>query len=168
MADEGYSRWMRLLALAAAAAGVAAAGALPAVAQEGPPPTAAASPARAGAAPIALTLKLHYEMVCGRPGPGPLVVTLPHALRVPVAIARSAVQLQGKEPASVSVAGHVVTIGVPVSTGISCFSITMGTLTTTFAPTARLGAPVRAGTYPVLARIGKHAFTARLSIGSKG
>src|SRR5579884_178355 len=168
MAHEGYSRWMRLLALAVASAGIAVASALPAAAQEGPPPTATASPARAGAAPMALTVKLHYEMVCGRPGRGPLVVTLPRAIRVPATIARSAVRLQGKAPASVAVAGHVVTIGVPAPTGISCFSITMGTLTTTFAPTARLGAPVRAGTYPVLARIGKHAFTARLSIGSKG
>jgi hypothetical protein len=156
---------MKLLALVAAVAAAAAGAAPPVAAEAGPPPTVVATPSRAAAQPVALTLKLHYEMVCGRPGKGPLVVTLPSAMRVPSAIARGAVLLQGKAPPSVDVAGHVVTIGIPVPTGISCFSITMGTLATTFTRAARLGAPMRAGTYPVAARIGRHSFTARLSIG---
>jgi len=159
---------MKRLAVASALAALAVGAAVPAAAQEGPPPTVAAVPARAGARPVALTLKLHYEMVCGRPGKGPLVVTLPRGLRVPRTIGRTAVVLQGKPPASVHVAGRVVTVGVPVPTGISCYSITMGTLTTTFTRAARLGAPTQAGTYPVLARIGEHTFTARLTIGAKG
>lgn len=158
---------MRRLAVAAILAAFTAP-AVPAAAGEGPPPSVVASPARAGTRPVTLTLKLHYEMVCGRPGKGPLVVTLPRAMRVPRTIGRTAVLLQGKAPTSVRVDGRVVTIGVPVPTGISCFSITMGTLTTTFTRRAQLGTPRAPGTYAVLARIGSRSFTARLAVGTEG
>jgi hypothetical protein len=131
---------------------------------EAPQPTAVASPARAGARPIALTLKLHYEMICGRPGRGPLVVTLPRAMHVPAVVATRAVRLQGKPPASVRVGGRAITIGVPAPSGVSCYSITVGTLTATFTPAAGLGAPQAAGTYSVHAQIGSHTFAARLTI----
>jgi hypothetical protein len=156
---------MKRACTALVAAAVLGAAVAPAAAQEGPPPTATVSPVRAGARPATLTLKLHYEMVCGNPGRGPLVVTLPHAMRVPARIPRAAVLLQGKLPPRVSVAGHVVTVGVPPPPAVTCLSITMGTLTTTFTRAALLGNPVRTGAYAVRARIGAHAFTARLAIG---
>jgi hypothetical protein len=169
---ERYSRGMHraLLPLAGAAIlGVAATPGAPAVPVapptdlEAPAPTAVATPARAGAR-AALTLTLHYEMICGRPGRGPLVVTLPAAMRVPRAVSRAAVLLQGKPAPRVSVDGRTMTIAVPPPTGITCHSITMGTLTTTFTRAAGLANPASPGAYAVRAQIAGHAFTARLAI----
>lgn len=174
MTCKSYSRAVQraLLVLAGAALlGVAAtpgppgepAGPVPAEFQA-PTPTAVATPARAGARPVSLTLALHYEMVCGRPGRGPLVVTLPEAMVVPHSIPHGAVILQGRRATAVAVAGHVVTVAVPKPAGVSCHSITIGTLRTTFTPAAGLGNPRAAGTYTVRARVAGRSFAARLTI----
>jgi hypothetical protein len=103
-----------------------------------------------------LALRLHYPMVCGQPGRGPIVVSLPSAFRVaahPRAHVRGATR-----PASGN--GTVITITLPKPPQVTCMSITEGTLPVTIS-TVR--AP--AGTYVVRARLGRHAFAARLRIG---
>ncbi len=57
------------------------------------------SSSHAGARPVALTLRLRYDMQCARPGPGPLVVTFPAAELLPAHIATRDVSVDG-EPAT--------------------------------------------------------------------
>lgn len=103
-----------------------------------------------------LSLRLHYPMVCGLPGRGPLVVTLPAALRV--ASLRVRVRVRGKvRPASLR--GRMVTIRLPKPPQVTCMSIAEGTLAITIA-TVR--AP--AGAYVVRARVDTHAFAAPLRV----
>lgn len=102
-----------------------------------------------------LSLRLHYPMVCGRPGRGPLVVTLPAALRV-----ATHPRVRVRDAARPDVLhGHVVTIQLPKPPQVTCMSITEGTLSVTIS-TVR--AP--AGAYVVRARIDTRAFTARLRV----
>lgn len=128
-----------------------------------PSATAVASPDRAGAH-AALILRLHYEMICGQPGRGPATVALPAAYGVPGSIAAAAVRVQGKPAPSVTVAGHVVSVGLPKPPEVTCMSIAPGVLTVAFTPAARLRNPAAAGTYTIRARTPKHAFAARLAI----
>jgi hypothetical protein len=164
---------MRRLALLFA---VLAGGTVPALAASPPKPklpvqlpltgsaTAVAAPATAGARPVALTLKLRYEMQCGRPGPGPLVVSLPAAERVPHMIVRGSVLVDGKAPRTVSVSGHAITIALVPAHGITCMVIGPGTLTAVFTRAAGLGNPAAAGSYPIAVRIGARAFTPQLTV----
>jgi hypothetical protein len=126
--------------------------------------SAVASPARAGARPAVLALTMHYEMQCGRPGPGPVVVALPAAERVPRAIARAGVLVDGRAPRSVGVSGHTVTIGLVPPKGITCMVIGPGTLAVSFTRAAGLGNPAEAGSYRIGVRVGARAFTPRLAV----
>jgi len=126
--------------------------------------TAVATPATAGARPAALTLTLRYEMQCGRPGAGPIVVSLPAAERVPHAIARANVLVDGKAPRSVSVSGHAVTIALVLPHGITCMVIGPGTLTVSFTRAAGLGNPAAAGRYRAGVRVGARTFAPRFTI----
>ncbi|MGD0714222.1 MAG: hypothetical protein ABSB24_08575 [Gaiellaceae bacterium] len=164
---------MRRLAVLLA---VLAGGTVPALAASPPKPklpvplpltgsaTAVAAPTTAGARPVALTLKLRYEMQCGRPGPGPLVVSLPAAERVPHTIVRGSVLVDGKPPASASVTGHVIVLTLPPQRGVICMVIGPGTLTAVFTRAAGLGNPAVAGSYPIAVRIGARAFTPHLTV----
>jgi len=101
-----------------------------------------------------LSLRLHYPMVCGQPGRGPLVVSLPAAFRV----ASVRVRVRGAvQPASLH--GRTVTIELPKPPQVTCMSIAEGTLPITIAT---LRAP--AGSYVVRARIDTHAFAASLHV----
>lgn len=97
-----------------------------------------------------LTLALRYEMTCGQPGPGPLTVELPDgfALAAPHAIGRRS-----------SVHGRTISVVVPGPRGVTCMSITEGTLRVRVA-----GLQAPAGSYLVRAQIRRHAFTARLRV----
>jgi hypothetical protein len=97
-----------------------------------------------------LRLTFHYEMTCGQPGPGPLTIQLPNAFRLDGAVVTN-------RPSTVS--GHVITVTVPEPTGVTCMSITEGTLGVTVA-----GVHAPAGTYVVRAGIRRHLFTARLRV----
>jgi hypothetical protein len=102
-----------------------------------------------------LSLRLHYPMVCGQPGRGPLVVSLPSAFRV---AAQPRVRVRGTvRPASLS--GNAVTIRLPKPPQVTCMSITEGTLQVTISS-------VRAprGTYVVRARLDTRAFAAPIRI----
>jgi hypothetical protein len=137
------------------------------VARGAPPQSAAvtASPRGAGVRPAALTLRLSYEMQCGYPGPGPVVVRFPTAEHVPASIPRPAVLVNGKPTSAVNVAGHVVSVALPPRPQVMCDSIGPGTLTLAFTRGAGLGNPARRGTYTVTAIRQASAFAARLAIG---
>lgn len=164
---------MRRLAVLLA---VLAGGTVPALAASPPKPklpvqlpltgsaTAVAAPDTAGARPVTLTLKVRYLMQCGRPGPGPVVVSLPTAVRVARTLPRSAVLVDGKPPASASVTGHVIVLTLPPQHGITCMVIAPGTLTVVFTRAAALGNPAAAGSYPIAVRIGARAFTPHLAV----
>ena len=120
--------------------------------------TATASPAAAAAATV-LTLKLHYEVTCGNPGPGPVVVRLPRAFRmrgVPE------VRLGRLSAPMVTTSGHSVTIALPRPPEITCMSITPGTLALVFVE--GLVNPSSGGVYRVSAHLPGHTFTASLAI----
>lgn len=126
--------------------------------------TITASPAFAAARPSALTLRLHYEMLCAQPGRGPVTVTFPQAVRLPPAISAAAVLVADKPAPAVRVDGRVVTIGLAPIPKVICQSFVPGTLKLRLTRAARIGNPVHAGRYLVRARVGSHAFAARLAI----
>lgn len=129
-----------------------------------PATTATLSTTKAGAKPVAVTLRLHYEMVCGQPGIGKAIVTLPDAADVPHAIDSTSVLVNGKPSPSVSVAGHDVSIAMPVHHGVTCMSIGPGTLTLTLTRAAGIGNPTSAGTYTIRVHRNALAFAASVAI----
>ena len=110
--------------------------------------------ATASYAHAALALTLRYEMTCGEPGPGPLVVRLPARFR----LVSSRVFVDGAERAR-AVNDSTVTVDLPKPPGITCMSIAEGTLKVRLT-----GVRAPAGTWTVRARIRTHAFAARLRI----
>jgi hypothetical protein len=128
---------------------LAVAGALASLAIVGPSEYATASFA-AGT----VSLRLHYEMVCGQPGRGPVVVRLPAAFR----LGKLAVRVRG-EPRPATVAGRTVTISLWKPPQVTCMSITEGILGVTIATVH-----TTAGTYVVRARIDTHSFTSLLHV----
>jgi hypothetical protein len=162
-------RWAAVIVLAAVLAASVEAAPPPITVPAQPSPqsgsaTAVATPGAAGERPAALTLKLRYEMTCGQPGTGPVVVVLPARMLVPASIARAAVLVRGRAAPSVHVNGHVIVIGLPRPPEVICQSIGLGTLTLAFTPAARFGNPLAPGTYNVRARVGGRSFTAALTI----
>ena len=102
----------------------------------------------------ALALTLRYEMTCGEPGPGPLAVRLPQRFR----LVSSHAYVDGTERLQIA-SGSTLTIDLPKPPGITCMSITEGTLKLRLT-----GVRAPAGTWTVRARIRTHAFAARLRI----
>jgi hypothetical protein len=148
-------------AFAAALSAATPSAAIPAL----PVTTASLSPATAGAKRVELTVKVHYEMICGQPGRGTAVVTLPAASAVPSTIAAPAVLVNGKQPPSVSVSGHVVTITMPPQRqGVTCMVVGPGTLTLTLTRAAGLANPTSPGTYTIRVRRGTRSFQARVHV----
>jgi hypothetical protein len=101
-----------------------------------------------------LSVQLHYEMACGQPGRGPVVVRLPAAFR----LANPRVRVRG-EARPFTVAGTTVTIALPKPPQVTCMSITAGVL-----PVGIAGVRAPAGTYTVRAAVNAHTFTARLRV----
>jgi hypothetical protein len=122
------------------------------------------STVKAGAGRVALTVRLQGLLRCGRPTGGAVVVTLPRAAQLPHAIAVGSVRVNGKAPSKVSVSGRSVTVGLPVVHGITCNSLTDGTVQVAFAPAAALRNPAVAGTYAVSVRQGRSAHTVQVAI----
>jgi hypothetical protein len=154
------------LAAAAFAAATASAAVKPIPVNPGgpdmPATTATLSSTRVGAKPVALTLKVHYEMVCGQPGLGKAIVSLPNAAVVPASIHTASVLVNGKPAPAVSTSGHDVSISLPVHRGVTCMIMGPGTLTLTFMRSAGLGNPAKPGTYTI--RVQRRAQTFRASV----
>jgi hypothetical protein len=102
-----------------------------------------------------LTLTLHYWMTCGRPGAGPVTITLPSGIR----IAALGASLDGKSaPASHS--GRTVDVTLPTPPpGMTCMSITLGTLRV-----ALTGLHAKSGRYAVTAHASRDSFAASFRV----
>jgi hypothetical protein len=102
-----------------------------------------------------LTLTLHYLMTCGRPGAGPVAITLPSGIR----IAALRATLNGKA-APVSHSGRTVDVILPKPPpGETCMSITEGTLRV-----AIRGLHASSGRYAMTAHVNRHSFTASFRV----
>ena len=110
-----------------------------------------------------LRLTLRYEMQCGYPGAGPLVVKFPAALKLPSQFAAGSVQLGGKA-ISAKIQGRKVTVTIPAPGGPLCGTIAPGRAVLTFTHAARLRNPARAGSYSFTATHGTHAFATTLAV----
>jgi hypothetical protein len=131
---------------------------------EGPSAVVVLSSDRAGARPVVTIVRLRYEMQCAWPGPGPLTIRLPAEMSVPLAIASSAVLIDGKPAKRLGKSGHRVVLALPPRPEILCDVIAPGTLTATFTRAARLGNPVARGTYRLRGTKGSLTFHATLTI----
>jgi hypothetical protein len=150
--------------LAAVVTAASASAATPITPDGMPATTVALSSAKAGARHVVLTVKVHYEMVCGQPGRGTATVSLPAAAVVPQSIASSAVLVNGKQAPSVSVSGHDVSIAMPLPKGVTCLSYGPGTLTLTLTRDAGIGNPRAPGTYMIRVHRNAQLFSARVEI----
>jgi len=126
--------------------------------------TATLSNGAASAQAVTMTISLHTDLQCGRLTGGPLVVTLPRAIRVPSAIDAASVLIGTRASRSVAVAGRVVTIAMPLPRGVMCDSIKPGVVKITFTRAAGLGSPKSPGTYTVKLRHGSETFAVALKI----
>jgi hypothetical protein len=152
---------LRTSALAVVAAGALAASANAGLGQSS---SGTISSHLAGARPVTLTLKLGYEMQCGYPGPGPVVVTFPKAWRLPATLGATPVLVDGKAAVSASLSGHTVRIGLAPAPRIMCDVIGPGMLTIQFTRAADLGNPAVAGTTDVTAERANESFRIPFSI----
>jgi hypothetical protein len=129
----------------------------------------AISPHTAGARPVLITLETHYEMQCGWPGPGALLVRFPAGMTLPATlVARSAI-VNGKpvtprEVVALHGGARTVAVALPKRPQIMCDSIGPGTLTVAFTRAARLGNPHAAGSYVLRATHGADRFSGRFAI----
>lgn len=124
------------------------------------------APHTVGARPVLITLDTRYEMQCGWPGPGSLVVRLPAGMLVPASLAARSAIVNGMPatPIFVDRARRVIAVPLPKRPQIMCDSIGPGSLSVTFTRGARLGAPKAAGSYAVRATHGADTFAGRLAI----
>ena len=164
-----YTRAMRggVLAaaiLASALAAVPLAGATSRRSSATPQMTVTASPDAASAHGPRLVLSLRYQMQCGYPGVGPLVVRFPRAVRLPRRFTAGAVRLSGK-PIATTRAGRQVTVTI-APPGQLCGLIGPGSLKLVFTRKAKLVNPRRAGSYLITATHANHTFRATLVIKS--
>jgi hypothetical protein len=109
----------------------------------------------AAARPVAIALRTTMTLQCGWPGPV-LDVVFPTAERLPNAIPGATVRVEGKQPAAVTRSGRTVSISVP-RPQVLCDAIGPATVRITFARTAGIGNPKRAGGYAITVGNGAQA-----------
>ena len=109
----------------------------------------------AAARPVAVTLRTTLSLQCGWPGPV-LDVVFPAAERLPNAIPRSAVLIDGEKPAAVARSGRTVSLSV-TRPQVLCDAIGPATVRVTFTRAAALGNPKRAGAYAIVLGHGAEA-----------
>jgi hypothetical protein len=136
----------------------------PAPSAKAPPLTAKLSTTRPGATRVVLTLRLQTALICGEPGPAPLVVRLPKAAKIPAKLSRLAVVVAGRMPATIRVHGRQVTVSPGRSPGMTCHSITIGTLVIRFTHLAQLENPHSPGRYAVVVRRGTAHYSTKVQI----
>ena len=121
--------------------------------------TLALSTNKAGARPVGATITVREaELQCGRLVGGSLVVTFPRKMRVPASISATSVLVGSRAARSVTVAGRVVTVAVPLPRGVICASIAPGVAKITFLRAAGLGNPKSPGAYTLTVRRGAETF----------
>jgi hypothetical protein len=92
-------------------------------------------------------VSLHTELQCGQLRGGALALTFPAAVRLPPAVAASAIAVDGVQPRSVKLAQRTLTITMPLPKGVLCNSIVPGTSKILVSRGALVGNPTAAGTY---------------------
>ena len=148
----------------AALAGGAAAFAAPPGAEGSDWASASLSSAKAGARPVALVVSLHTELQCGRLRAGAVALTFPAAMQLPKTVSASAVAVQGRRPAAVSLTGRTLAISPARPVGVMCNVIAPGVARILVAKAAQLGNPASAGTYALGVRYGAETLSATLTI----
>ncbi len=116
------------------------------------------------ARPVAVTLKIHAELQCGRLTAGTLVFRFPAAERLPKTIAAGSATISGQASAKVTVDGRAVTIIQKPRTGVMCDVIAPGIVTVLLAKTANVGNPASAGLYTVSLLRGTNATNAQFRV----
>jgi hypothetical protein len=157
-AAAGHHLGVRSVAFSALVAVVASLPAGPAALGANPATPMALSSNAAGAKPVSATISPRTELQCGRLVGGSLVVTFPRQMRVPRTIGPASVLVGTRAAHSVTVAGRVVTVAVPVPRGVICDSITVGVAKITFSRAAGLGNPKAPGAYSLTVRRGSDTF----------
>jgi len=109
--------------------------------------SASLSESSAAARPVALTIGLPAELRCGRLPASSLTVSLPHAMHVPHSMAPAVVRLGGRAVRSVRVRSSRLVLTPALPRGVTCDSIVRGVAHLKFTRAARLGNPLRAGSY---------------------
>ncbi len=106
------------------------------------------------ARPVVVTVKLSYEMQCGYPGTGSIVVDLSKQMAVAPAAIRSAgaVLVNGTAAKGVTVTGDTVTVPLPKRPRIMCDVIGPGSVTITFTKKADVGNPAQVARYNITAK----------------
>ena len=102
-----------------------------------------------------LSLKLHYLMTCGHPGPGPLSVTLPAGV-----VIGSLHATVNSKAAPVSHSGRTIQVTLAKPPGVTCMSIAVGTLRVSIE-----GLHADSGTYAVTAQVNHHSFRTSFRVG---
>jgi len=125
---------------------------------------AALSSPKAGAKPVGLIVSLHTELQCGRLRAGLLSLTFPTGFALPATIGPSAVLVDGRRPAKVSLTNRTLSITMPLSTGVTCMSVTFGASQILVSKAAQLGNPSTAGTYSLGVRYRTEMLKAKLTI----
>src|SRR5436309_3145801 len=80
---------------------------------------------------VRLKITLTYDMQCGYPAVGPLVVAFPAAEKLPKQFAAGSVKLSGKAIAP-AIKKRQVTVTIPPHNGVACGTIGPGVVTLTF------------------------------------
>ena len=124
----------------------------------------ALSSAKAGARPVAVTLKVHAELQCGRLTGGALVFRFPAAERLPARMAGGDVKIAGQPVKAVAVHGRDVTITPRPRTGVMCDVIAPGTVPIVLTKPANVGNPAASGLYTVSLVRGRTATSAHFRI----
>jgi hypothetical protein len=110
--------------------------------------TAALSTAKAGARPVAVTLRFPALLVCGWLK-GTVSVTFPRAAGVPRRIAAPGVRLAGEPAAQVAVSGKSVAVTAAHAGGVTCHSMVLTDVLLTFTRAAQLRNPAVPGRYSI-------------------
>jgi hypothetical protein len=153
-------------ACAVVGAALVTAAAVPATPPERPGADSAAislSSAKAGDRPVALTIRLHTELRCGRLT-GSVKVGLPAGATVPRTIRPSAVLVGTRSAGSVAVSGHTISIAPPLPGGMICNVIAPGIAKIVLTRAAGIGNPSRPGRYTVSIRHRGRTLTATTRI----
>jgi hypothetical protein len=158
------------LALAATLAVTAVASGAPPIQPVGPPTvgdttglTATLSTDKAGAKPVAVTLKLRAFFQCGQPGM--LSVKLPDSASVPNALAPTDVLVNTRHAAKLGRPSHNRINVTPAHRGgVLCHVMGPGLATLRFTTNAELGNPDSAGTYTISVRSGRTTYSAAVKI----
>ena len=126
--------------------------------------TVVATPDRAGARPVALTLSFHALLECGRVQARTIVVDVPAAVRLPRRVPPASVRILRARPASVGVHAHELTFRQRAPSGVVCTSLTFGPARIVVAPAAGIGNPPRSGRYTFVIHVSGRATRAVLRV----